>query len=409
MSLRFRKSFKLAPGVRLNVGSGGMSWSLGPRGASVSIGKRGAYFNASLPGTGLSSRTRLDGPPPTRRPRSAPETITMSLSLELGDDGVLRYLDQNGIPVSPAVITEARKQHGDTIRRLLERKCEDINGDIAALGQLHWHTPAPRSPLPFAPAPFEATPPVPPAPVVLGFAERLLPGRRQAAETENARLQAHYEQAMSQHECDKAAHAARNVQSRMAYSAAIAGNPEPMQLLLEHRLSEIVWPKETLVAVEVTDDGSALAIDVDLPEIEHMPTKRAMLGARSWDLSLRDAGDVATRKLYQGHIHALGFRIVGEAFAALPTVRTVVLSGYSQRLDRASGHVNDEYLYSARITREQWSALNFLTLDQIDPVEAFTRFELRRTMTSTGVFKPVTPFQVEEHGTTESVVTSARL
>ncbi|MFN3790142.1 DUF4236 domain-containing protein [Massilia sp.] len=29
MGLRFRKSFKLAPGVRLNVGSSGMSWSLG--------------------------------------------------------------------------------------------------------------------------------------------------------------------------------------------------------------------------------------------------------------------------------------------------------------------------------------------------------------------------------------------
>jgi hypothetical protein len=151
-----------------------------------------------------------------------------------------------------------------------------------------------------------------------------------------------------------------------------------MQQLLEQRLGEIVWPKETL-AVEVSDDGSALAIDVDLPEIEHMPTKRAMLAARNWDLSLRDAGDVMTRKLYQGHVHALGFRIVGEAFAALPTLRNVVLSGYSQRLDQANGHVNDEYLYSVRIGREQWSVLNFETLNQIDPCEAFTRFDLRRT------------------------------
>ncbi|WP_312515831.1 DUF4236 domain-containing protein [Massilia sp.] len=62
MGLRFRKSFKLAPGVRLNVSGSGMSWSLGPRGASVSIGKRGTYFNANIPGTGLSSRTRLDAP-----------------------------------------------------------------------------------------------------------------------------------------------------------------------------------------------------------------------------------------------------------------------------------------------------------------------------------------------------------
>jgi hypothetical protein len=52
MGLRFRKSFKLAPGVRLNVGRGGMSWSLGPRGVSVSIGKRGTYLNASPPAPG---------------------------------------------------------------------------------------------------------------------------------------------------------------------------------------------------------------------------------------------------------------------------------------------------------------------------------------------------------------------
>ena len=403
MGLRFRKSFKLAPGVRLNVGSGGMSWSLGPRGASVSIGKRGTYFNASLPGTGLSTRTRLDRPAPARQERFAPETVTMSLSLQLDDDGVVRYLDQAGNPVLPAIVTAARRQHGDTIRRLLERKCDEINADIAALGQLHWHTPAPRSPLPFTPDPFEALPPAPPAPVVLGFAERLLPGRRQAAEAEGARRQSEYEQAMAKYESEKAAHAARNVQGRMAYSAALAGNPEPMQQLLEQRLGEIVWPKETLVAVDVSDDGTALALDVDLPEIEHMPTKRATLGARSWDLSLRDAGDVATRKLYQEHVHALGFRIIGEAFAALPTVRTVVFSGYSQRVDRASGHVNDEYLYSVRIRREQWSELNFEALHQIDPSEVFTRFQLRRTMTSTGVFKPVTLLGVEEHATLKSV------
>ncbi len=396
MGLRFRKSFKLAPGVRLNVGSGGMSWSLGPRGASVSIGKRGTYLNASLPGTGLSARTRLDRPAPASRPRSAPQTVTMSLSLEFGDDGVLRYLDQHGNPVSPSLIAQARQQHGSTIRELLERKCEDINADIVALGQLHLHTPAPRSPVPFVPVPFDAMPPAHPVRVTLGFAERLLPGRRQAAEAETARRQSDYERALAQYESDKAAHAARNVQGRMAYSAALAGNPEPMQQLLEQRLGEIVWPKETLVAVEVSDDGTSLAIDVDLPEIENMPTKRATLGMRSWDLSLRDAGEVATRRLYQAHVHALGFRIAGEAFAALPTVRTVVLSGYSQRVDRTHGHVNDEYLYSVRISREEWAELNFEALDEIDPVEALTRFELRRTMTSTGVFKPITPLQLQD-------------
>lgn len=371
-----------------------MSWSLGPRGASVSIGKRGTYFNASLPGTGLSSRTRLDRPTATRTVRSKPETVTVSLSLQLGDDGVIRYLDQAGNPVSSTLIADARRQHGDAIRQLLERKCNELNASIDALGQLHWYTPAPRPPSRFTPLPFDMAPPTPPVPVALGVVERFLPGRRRAAEAEEERRQANYRQALDDYEREKAAHDARNTQARMHYSAAIAGNPEPMQELLEHCLSEIVWPKETFVEVEVSDDGSALALNVDLPEIEHMPTKRATLAARSWDLSLREAGQIATRKLYQQHIHALGFRMIGEAFAALPTVRTVVLSAYSQRTDRGTGRVNDDYLYSVRVRREHWSTLRFDALDQIDACEALERFELCRDMTTTGIFKPIAPLAI---------------
>lgn len=182
----------------------------------------------------------------------------------------------------------------------------------------------------------------------------------------------------------------------MAYSAAIAGNPEPMQQLLEHRLGEIVWPKETLINLAVSDDGTALALDVDLPEIEHMPTMLATLGARSWDLSIREAGATITRKLYQQHVHSLGFRILGEAFVTLPTVRTIVLSGFSQRVDSATGRTNEDYLYSVRVERSQWTALNFSMLEQIDPAETLATFELRRNMTSTGIFKLIAPLQLDE-------------
>ncbi len=54
MGFRFRKSLKLLPGVRLNVGTGGASLSLGVRGASVNVGTRGARMTVGIPGTGLS-------------------------------------------------------------------------------------------------------------------------------------------------------------------------------------------------------------------------------------------------------------------------------------------------------------------------------------------------------------------
>lgn len=61
MGLRFRRSFRVAPGVRLNVGKNGLSTTVGGRGASVDIGQRGAYVNAGIPRTGLRYRDKIGG------------------------------------------------------------------------------------------------------------------------------------------------------------------------------------------------------------------------------------------------------------------------------------------------------------------------------------------------------------
>lgn len=55
MGLNFRKSLKIAPGIRVNLTKKGVSSvSLGPRGAKVNIGKKGTRTTVSVPGTGLS-------------------------------------------------------------------------------------------------------------------------------------------------------------------------------------------------------------------------------------------------------------------------------------------------------------------------------------------------------------------
>ncbi|MEG2446465.1 MAG: DUF4236 domain-containing protein [Acinetobacter sp.] len=55
MGFNFRKSFKIAPGVRLNVGKKGLnSVSIGGKGARVNVGKRGTRTTISAPRTGLS-------------------------------------------------------------------------------------------------------------------------------------------------------------------------------------------------------------------------------------------------------------------------------------------------------------------------------------------------------------------
>lgn len=61
MGLYFRKSIKIAPGLRLNVSKRGTSVSIGPRGAKLNIGKRGTYVTTGIPGTGIYSRTKISG------------------------------------------------------------------------------------------------------------------------------------------------------------------------------------------------------------------------------------------------------------------------------------------------------------------------------------------------------------
>lgn len=59
--MRFRKSIRLAPGVRINLSGSGVSTTLGGRGASVNVGKRGTRATVGLPGTGISFSQRVGG------------------------------------------------------------------------------------------------------------------------------------------------------------------------------------------------------------------------------------------------------------------------------------------------------------------------------------------------------------
>lgn len=71
MGLRFRRSVRLFPGVRLNFSRSGVSTTVGVRGATVTLGQQGSHLNLSLPGTGLSYRTRIS--PPVSRPLQVSE------------------------------------------------------------------------------------------------------------------------------------------------------------------------------------------------------------------------------------------------------------------------------------------------------------------------------------------------
>lgn len=60
MSLRYRKSIKLAPGVKLNVGKKSIGVSVGNKYGGISVNsKTGTRARVSAPGTGMSYTTKI--------------------------------------------------------------------------------------------------------------------------------------------------------------------------------------------------------------------------------------------------------------------------------------------------------------------------------------------------------------
>jgi hypothetical protein len=60
MGLRFRRSIRIAPGLRLNVGLKSASVSIGRRGINYTAGTAGRRFTVGAPGTGLFWTTKVN-------------------------------------------------------------------------------------------------------------------------------------------------------------------------------------------------------------------------------------------------------------------------------------------------------------------------------------------------------------
>ena len=66
MGLRFRRSFRLFPGVRVNLSKTGVSASFGGRGATLNVSPKGVKSTVGIPGTGLSYSQQLGAPRPAK-------------------------------------------------------------------------------------------------------------------------------------------------------------------------------------------------------------------------------------------------------------------------------------------------------------------------------------------------------
>lgn len=363
MGFRFQRRICLAPGARLLTCRLRPGLSVGPPGIRLHLGT--GEGGESLP-----------------------------VYLDIAANGEIRYRHPDGRRI-PDAEARALRRHGEAaIRAALASHCEQLNADLDRLGRLHEQTPPPGA-AGYQPRSYPVSPPSPVTLEPPDWRHVLWPAARARLERENARREASHAQAYRAWEWQKAEFDAREFARQQREEVAARDDPDAMQQTLAERLDELGWPRETLVDLDLSDDCRTIALDIDLPGEEELPDRYWTMPAKRLKLSPRKLGATRQRELYRRHVHGVAFRVLGTAFARLPRIERVLVSGHHRVRDQDSGECRARYLFSAKVTREAWERIDFHRLARLDPAEALAAFPLRREMTRAGTFRDIAPFELD--------------
>ena len=345
--VRFERRIHLAPGVRLTLGTDGMS----------------------LPVSGLSD-------PSLTHVRAV-----------VGRTAEVEIRTPDGDPLPTAEARWIRRRHADQIRTWLERACARWDRGVEEILSLYQETPAPRPHAAFRPRPFHEAPPEAPKLERPSFLDRLT-GRPDNTAATNLARQVKYQETLDAWEERLAQHDIAEEARGDRFANAQEGDPEAVADFLCLHLPTIHWPFETLVALEVHD--RTVWIDVFVPAPDDLPTEAAGVAPDRLQVLIRGRNATQRQRAYMRYVHGAVFRLTGEIFHQLPGVERVVTSAF-RHTESDDGGEHQDCLITASIERDAWADVNFSNLGAIHLPSSFNRFEGRRDLSEGGRFRPVEP------------------
>lgn len=171
----------------------------------------------------------------------------------------------------------------------------------------------------------------------------------------------------------------------------LEGDMETINNVLSEVVNYITYPKETLVDFVILNKEKIL-LDIDLPEIEEMPTEKLSISPTGRHID-KTISQKDIRNLYATVVHSIALSLASIVFSSIPTCNKVILSGYTQRISKKTGNTEDEYVYSIIIDKETYYKLN---IPNTDSIEAFDNFEYKRDMTKTFILNTIEPYTIEQ-------------
>jgi hypothetical protein len=419
--MRFQRRIKIAPGLRLNVSKSGLGFSVGPRGASFSVGPSGVYSHVGLPGTGISHRSKISSGQSSQGFRPTGETVAYSVKME--DDGIVVILGPNREQVTDESTirklkrTEAYKNAVQELSQTLKAQLDEKSSSVVnlyknsdhTLGLDSWHSAIDSlMPATYSIVPFNKDRPTESEIRTTLYDEsqwnvktwKFWQKKRLRQEYVNENVDARLRQEIDEWENDRSIHdskeseikRAKDAEFLAAYNtakselqAAIDGNQSFIEQCLEDLFGGMNMPFDFSVDYQV--NGSEVRLDLDLPEIEEMPIEKATILA-SGKVKVAEKSKKELRSDYVCCVLGLGYYAASGVFNISPKISSVLISAYTQRPDKTTGQVIDDYIYSIKFTRQEFSEIIFTNLD---PVAGLSRFTHEIKLSKTFELSSVTP------------------
>lgn len=134
---------------------------------------------------------------------------------------------------------------------------------------------------------------------------------------------------------------------------------------------------------------NTLMVDLDLPEIEDMPTEKAAKLANG-TVKKKNKTQKEIKEDYVNCVFGLAVFFASNLFNLSPSIKNIVLSGYTQRRNQKTGDIQDDYVYSIKFLRDVFEKRDNL---QEKPLDFCMKFENRCNITSTMIMKTIKPFE----------------
>ncbi len=160
---------------------------------------------------------------------------------------------------------------------------------------------------------------------------------------------------------------------------------EAVEAAIGDWLSRLSLPIDFNVSYEY--EGGVLLVDMDLPEIEHLPAVKAR-ELVSGEIREAAKSQKELKAEYARCVFGLGMFCAGNFFCVTPHMARILLSAYTQRRN-SKGDVEDNYIYSVIFEREAFEKPGY---QRTDPEAFICSFRNRMNKSADGTLKRIEPF-----------------